>query len=247
MTAAARDALLSAEDNRRMFDGIARRYDLLNGLMSLGLHRAWRRKAVTALLAGGARDILDIGCGTGDVALAVLRRSPETRVTGIDLSPSMLEIAAAKTRSAGVAQRAVYQSGDAMALAFGPQSFDGIITAFCLRNVVDHARALAEMRRVLRPGGTLAILELTRPPAPLPALLHRLYTRRIIPVLGALLSRGQAYRYLAASIDNFPAPPAVTQALARAGFAQARHTPLTFGFVTLFTAVAPESPESPRA
>lgn len=242
MTTATRDALIPADENRRMFDGIAPRYDLLNGLMSLGLHRAWRRRAVAALLARGGRDFLDIGCGTGDVTLAVLRQAPACRLTGIDLSAPMLDLAVSKTRAAGLESRCSYQLGDATNLAFADRTFDGVVTAFCLRNVVDHAKALAEMRRVLRPGGTLAILELTKPSGGPAALAHRVYTRRVVPLLGALLSRGSAYRYLAASIDNFPPPLAVTDALTRAGFVDAVYRPLTGGFVTLFTAAAPAAP-----
>jgi demethylmenaquinone methyltransferase/2-methoxy-6-polyprenyl-1,4-benzoquinol methylase len=235
-----RDALLPADENRRLFDGIAPRYDLLNALLSLGLHRAWRRRAVSRLLARDGRDFLDIGCGTGEVSLAILRRAPAARVTGIDLSTPMLERAVAKTRAAGLDARAVYQVGDATALAFGDASFDGIVMAFCLRNVVDHARAFAEMRRVLRPGGTVAILELTRPTGRLPGLVHRLYTHHLVPALGALLSRGSAYRYLASSIDHFPASPAIVEGLTRSGFINARHDPITDGFVTLFSATVPE-------
>lgn len=228
------DALLPAEENRRMFDRIARRYDLLNGWMSFGLHRHWRRRAVDALLARGGRDFLDIGCGTGEVTLAALRRAPQARLTGIDLSEPMLAVARAKTQAAGYAARAVYRTGDATALAFADQSFDGIVMAFCLRNVVDHGRALAEMRRVLRPGGTLAILELTRPAGRVAGLAHRLHTRRVIPLLGALFSQGDAYRYLARSIDNFPPSPEIVQRLRQAGFAAAHDRPLTAGFVTLY-------------
>ncbi len=250
MTAAARDTLLPAAENRRMFDGIARRYDLLNALMSLGRHRSWRRRAVEALLAHGGREFLDIGCGTGDVALAVLRQSPEARVTGIDLSTAMLDIAEAKTRAAGLGGRVLYQAGDATAMTFPDRSFDGIVMAFCLRNIADRAAAFGEMRRVLRPGGTVAILELTKPAGRLAGLAHRLYTRRLVPLLGALLSRGSAYRYLADSIDHFPPPAAITAALAGAGFTQARHEPLTAGFVTLFSALAvgtePDPPSPSR-
>lgn len=234
------DALLPADENRRMFDGIAPRYDLLNALLSLGMHRVWRRRAVSRLLAGGGRDFLDIGCGTGDVSLAILRRAPAARVTGIDLSTPMLDRAVAKTRTAGLDARAVYQVGDATAMDFPDQSFDGIIMAFCLRNVEDHARAFAEMRRVLRPGGTVAILELTRPTGWLPGLVHRLYTLHLVPVLGSLFSRGSAYRYLGASIDHFPSSPVIVEGLTRAGFTQARHDPMTAGFVTLYSATVPE-------
>ena len=243
MTGPARDALIPAEENRRMFDRIARRYDLLNALMSLGLHRIWRRMAIETLdskgLARGSRNYLDIGCGTGDVTIAVLKKNPEARVTGIDLSTPMIEIAEQKTRDAGLNSRATYQVGDATALAFGENSFEGIISAFCLRNIEDRAKAFQEMRRVLRPGGVAVILELNKPAATLPRWVHSFHTRRIIPFLGSLLSQGSAYRYLADSIEHFPQPSVIVSEMTAAGFTQAGHIPLTGGFVTLFKAQAP--------
>ncbi len=234
MTNPERDTLISAGENRRMFDRIAPRYDLLNSLMSLGLHRYWRRKAVQHLLSGGGRDFLDIGCGTGDVALAILRQTPAARVTGIDPSTGMLALAVAKARRAGLADRVVYQDGDATTLPFPDASFDGIVCAFCLRNIADRRAALAEMRRVLRPGGTLSILELTAPRNRLLRGIHNLYTRRIIPLMGRVMSQKNAYQYLADSIDHFPPAPVIVEELIKAGFPGSGHQSLTGGFVTLF-------------
>lgn len=229
-----RDTLISAGENRRMFDRIAPRYDLLNSLMSLGLHRYWRGKAVRHLLSGGGRDFLDIGCGTGDVALAILRQSPAARVTGIDPSAGMLVLATAKARQAGLADRMVLQDGDATTLPFPDASFDGIVCAFCLRNIADRRAALVEMRRVLRPGGTLAILELTAPRNVLLKGIHNLYTRRIIPLMGWILSQKNAYQYLADSIDHFPPAPVIVEELVKAGFTGSPYQSLSGGFVTLF-------------
>jgi len=237
-----RDTLISARENRQMFDRIARRYDLLNALMSLGLHRVWRRIAVQSLLAKDGHDFLDIGCGTGDVAIAVLRKAPSARVTGIDVSGDMLARAVTKTRAAGLSDRIAYQEADATRLPFANASFDGIISAFCIRNIVDHAAALAEMRRVLRPGGTVALLELAAPRNPFLRLIHNTYTHHLIPLLGRLLSQRSAYQYLADSIDHFPPPPAIVASMGRSGLVQASCTSLTGGFVTLFTARAPGSP-----
>lgn len=234
MTAPERDTLISAGENQRMFDRIAPRYDLLNSLMSLGLHRYWRRIAVRHLLSAGGRDFLDIGCGTGDVALSILRQSPGARVTGIDPSSGMLALAVAKARRAGLADRVVYRNGDATALPFPDAAFDGIVCAFCLRNIADRRAALMEMRRVLRPGGTLAILELTAPRNGLLRGIHRLYTHGVIPLMGWILSQKSAYQYLADSIDHFPPAPVVGEELVKAGFTGAEHRPLTGGFVTLF-------------
>jgi demethylmenaquinone methyltransferase/2-methoxy-6-polyprenyl-1,4-benzoquinol methylase len=229
-----RDTLISAVENREMFDHIAPRYDLLNSLMSLGLHRYWRRIAVQHLLSEGGRDFLDIGCGTGDVALAIPRQEPAARVTGIDPSAGMLALATAKARQAGLADRVILKVGDATTLPFADASFDGIVCAFCLRNIADRRAALAEMRRVLRPGGTLAILELTAPRNPLLKGIHNLYTRRIIPLMGRIMSQQNAYQYLADSIDHFPPAPVIVDELVKAGFTGSDHRSLTGGFVTLF-------------
>ena len=243
MTSPIGDALIPSDENRRMFDRIARRYDLLNGLMSLGMHRIWRRQAVKSLCAKGfARGqpkFLDIGCGTGDLAIAVLHKEASAQVTGIDLSVPMIEIADRKTRMAGLQSRATYLTGNATALAFGDHFFEGIVSAFCLRNINHRSKAFSEMLRVLRPGGTVVILELTKPAAILPRLLHQFYTRRVIPLLGALLSQGSAYRYLADSIEHFPPPNTIVSEMSNAGFTQARFIPLTGGFVSLFTAQSP--------
>lgn len=234
-----RDSLMDPGDNRRMFDQIAPRYDLLNRLLSLGLDRGWRRRAIDALSSQGEARFLDIGCGTGDVTLDLLRRNPAATVTGIDLSQPMLDLAGAKARRVGLHARATFQTGDATALPFGPEIFDGIVCAFCLRNIAHHAAAIGEMLRVLRPGGRLAILELTAPAGRLMRPVHWLYTRRIVPLLGWCLSLGSAYRYLAESIDHFPSAPRVVESLRQAGFESEEHRPLSGGVVTLFTACKP--------
>ena len=239
MTEVVRDTLISAGENRRMFDQIARRYDLMNAVMSLGLHRHWRNRAVRYLLSGDGHDFLDIGCGTGDVSLTLAKRTPSAHITGLDPSLEMLAIATSKTRKAGLGERIAYQAGDATALSFGNASFDGIVCAFCLRNITDRATALQEMRRVLRPGGTLAILELTAPRSPFLKTVHTIHTRRIIPLMGRLVSHGDAYQYLADSIDHFPPAACIVDELTQAGFTTAQRESLAGGFVTLFTNSAP--------
>lgn len=243
MTGTARDTLISAQENRQMFDRIAPRYDLLNGLMSLGLHRYWRRRAVHSLLLNHGHEFLDIGCGTGDVAIAVLRKAPTTRVTGIDVSSDMLARAAAKTLKTGLSDRITYQQADATKLPFADASFDGIISAFCIRNITDHAAALVEMRRILRPGGTVSILELAAPRNPFLRLIHNTYTHHLIPLMGKLLSQRSAYQYLADSIDHFPPPDAIVAAMTRCGLTGATSISLSGGFVTLYTArISSEGP-----
>ena len=233
-----RDALMSPDDDgspraiRRMFNAIARRYDRANHLMSLGLDRGWRRKAVEALAPQGGGRYLDVGCGTGDVALEILRRCPGASVVGIDAALGMLKVAAAKLEGAG---SAALQAGDATALAFRDGAFEGVISAFCIRNVADRAMAFAEMRRVLVPGGRVVILELTLPTSPLLRFGHWLYNRTVVPVVGRLLTRAKSpFRYLVNSVRDFPRAEAVLSIMAEAGLRQARHLPLTGGTATLF-------------
>lgn len=216
-----------------MFAQIARRYDLLNDLLSLRQARRWRRKAVEILAPQNDHRYLDAGCGTGDVALELLRQAPGATVVGIDPVQAMLDLAVAKAARAG---RAIFQPGDVTDLKFADCSFAGVITAFCFRNVADRRRALAEIKRVLAPGGRLVILELTVPSGPLLRYGHRCYSR-FVPLLGRMFSRGSAYRYLVDSIQNFPRPPEIVALLDQAGFRQARHKPLTGGAVTIFSAV----------
>jgi len=240
MTAPDRDTLMAQQDNRRMFDQIAPRYDLLNRLMSLGMDRYWRRRAIQALLPGDAPGhVLDIGCGTGDVSLDLLHRNAGVTVTGIDLSEAMLARAVAKAERAGLAARVSFQVGDATALAFEPETFDGIVCAFCFRNIAYRALALGEMRRVLRPGGRLVILELTVPAGRLMRMAHGLYAGGLVPLLGRCLSLGSAYRYLAQSIVHFPRPPQVLETIRQAGFGNVEWLPLSGGVVSIFAGTKP--------
>lgn len=236
-----------ADRNRRMFDGIAPRYDLLNRLLSGGLDRRWRRRAVDALLAsipGATPDLrlLDVGCGTADLCLEMARLRPQARLVGIDHSPQMLALGAEKLRRAGRLDQVTLREGSAYALPCDRAGFDGVITAFCYRNLHQRPLFLAEARRVLRPARPLAILELTRPSSPTLRLLHRAYNAVAVPLLGGLLSRGAAYRYLVRSIDAFPTPGEVLDGLAAAGFRNPHCRPLTGGIATLFLAETPSAP-----
>lgn len=226
--------LQTAGENRRMFDGISPRYDLMNAILSLGLDRRWRRLAVETLKPVGGERYLDAGCGTGDLCLAVARSAPAASVTGMDVSPRMLEIAAAKARRAEVGERVQLGEGDVTAMAFGDASFHGVVSAFCIRNVTDRLRAFREMRRVLKPRGRAVILELTRPRSALVRFGHRLYGHTVVPLVAALLSDAGAYRYLTQSIDLFPEPGRLADLMGEAGFARVTHRPLSSGVVTLF-------------
>ena len=229
-----------------MFDRIAGRYDLLNRVISLGLDRRWRRRAVTAVAASGGR-VLDVATGTGDVALEIARQAPGATVVGLDPSPRMLERAAAKVAAAGLASRVELTPGRAEALPFGDDAFDAAIIAWGIRNVSDRAASLSEMARVVRAGGRVAILEGTEPRSHPLAPFSRLYLRQVVPRLGAWLSQERAYRYLQTSIEAFPAPPEFAELMAACGLEVLEIRPLTFGVCCLFVGrPAEEGGESDR-
>ncbi|HDZ20965.1 hypothetical protein LCGC14_0253910 [marine sediment metagenome] len=237
---AQRDSLLSANDNRRMFDRIARRYDLMNHLLSLGLDRRWRKKAVAMLAPREGGRYLDIGCGTGDVAMEVLRQGPGSHVIGIDPAAEMLAIAERKAERAEAGEGVTFQAGDATELALADGTFDGVISAFCVRNITHRARAFEQMRRVLVPGGMAVILELTVPGSRFVRFGHGLFLRCFVPLAGRLIAGGgTAYRYLADSISDFTEPAEIGRMMDDAGFIETRQIALQGGVVTIFVGRSP--------
>ena len=225
------------ENIRKMFDGIAGGYDHFNHTMSLGIDRGWRRKAIRfAVDPQRPCRILDVACGTGDFTIALARAAvPGSHVTGIDLSEGMLALLPPKAGKAGVADRIDAKCGDCAALPFGDASFDAV--AFGVRNFEDRAVCLKEMRRVLRPGGSLVILELSVPRNPLVRAGYRLYLEHLMPLAGKRISGDiSAYRYLASSVEHFPLPEAFLPELAACGFSRVRHRALSLGICRLYTA-----------
>jgi demethylmenaquinone methyltransferase / 2-methoxy-6-polyprenyl-1,4-benzoquinol methylase len=218
-----------------MFDAIAPRYDLLNRLLSLGIDQRWRRLLVEKLaLRPGAR-VLDHATGTADLALLIARSQPEIQVVGVDPSTEMLRVGRVKVEAAGLGSRVSLQTGSAEDLsAFEPGSFDGVSMAFGIRNVPDRARALREMARVTRPGGRIAILELSEPPGGLMGALARLHVHQIVPWVGALLSGAREYRYLQRSIAAFPPAETFAGMMAESGIVVQSVLPLTFGVCHLY-------------
>lgn len=200
---------MSAPDTARggsgaMFDNIAPRYDLLNRLMSLGVDQSWRRRTVEALELSQCRRVLDLATGTADLAIQVARTAPAVEVVGLDPSARMLEIGRDKVCDAGLDHRVELVQGNAEQLPFEDAAFDGVCMAFGIRNVPDRARALSEMGRVTRPGGRIAILELSEPRGGALAPLARFHVHTVVPWLGSLLSGSREYRYLQQSIAAFP-------------------------------------------
>jgi demethylmenaquinone methyltransferase / 2-methoxy-6-polyprenyl-1,4-benzoquinol methylase len=218
---------LAPGEVQRLFDRIAPVYDAMNRVMTAGLDRSWRRLAVEAVVQPGDR-VLDACCGTGDLAVGAERDGGV--VTGLDFSPRMLE--RARRKSATV----TWVEGDLLALPFEDGSFDAATVGFGVRNVADLGRALAELRRVLRPGGRLAILEITRPRGILRPFFS-LWFDRVVPLLGKVLPGGSAYTYLPASVRRFPGAEELVAVLEAQGFEQVRFRLLGGTIVALHTGV----------
>jgi len=217
-----------------MFARIAGRYDLLNHLLSGNTDRRWRRqvaKRLGAALAPDAR-VLDIACGTGDLALAVLEAAPGARVVGVDFCRPMLELAARKAGRVG--RRVPFVEGDALRLPFADEAFDGVTIGFGLRNLASVEEGLREIRRVLVPGGAAAILEFSRPVVPGFRALFQFYFSRLLPAVGGLLSGSRsAYEYLPDSVRNFPDQERLAALMREAGFEQVSFENLTGGIAAL--------------
>jgi demethylmenaquinone methyltransferase / 2-methoxy-6-polyprenyl-1,4-benzoquinol methylase len=219
---------LAPDAVRTMFDRIAPVYDPMNRAMTAGLDRRWRRETARAAVSPGDR-VLDACCGTGDLAIACLAEGGE--VTGLDFSERMLERARAKS------DQVEWMQGDALALPFEDGSFDAATVGFGVRNLEDLDRGLAELRRVLRPGGRLAILEITQPHGLLRPF-YKLWFDGLVPLAGKLLPGGSAYTYLPASVRRFPAAKEFAQMVEASGFEQVRHRLFAGGIVALHTGVA---------
>jgi demethylmenaquinone methyltransferase / 2-methoxy-6-polyprenyl-1,4-benzoquinol methylase len=202
---------LAPDAVRTMFDRIAPVYDLMNRVMTAGLDLRWRRLAAVSVVRHGDR-VLDAACGTGDLALADLRAGAAA-VTGVDFSEGMLERARRK------APELEWVHGDLLALPFADATFDAATVGFGVRNVADLELALRELRRVLSPGGRLAILEITRPRGPLRPFFS-LWFDRLVPLVGRLLPGGGAYAYLPASVKRFPGAEELAALLREVGFAE---------------------------
>ena len=205
-----------------MFDRIAPRYELVNRVMTLGLDAGWRRRAVRELhLEPGAR-VVDVGCGTGDLCRVLGRAG--LRAVGVDMAAGML----ARAHTSAPLVRA-----DALQLPLADASVDGAISGFALRNVVDIAACFREAARVIRPGGRVVFLEVSEPPSPLVRRAHAVYFRRVVPMVGGLLSDRRAYQYLPASTAYLPSPDELLRLLTDAGFARCRRVQLGAGAAQL--------------
>lgn len=219
---------------RSMFGRVAHRYDLANHLLSANIDRYWRRRTVVRvrdILRRPDARVLDLACGTGDLLIA-LERDAGRRLIGSDFCHPMLT--GARTKLARKRLRSALIESDALALPFADATLDLITIAFGYRNLADYRAGLTEMRRVLRPGGALAILEFTRPPNQAFAALYNWYSRRILPAIGGAVSGArEAYEYLPDSVRKFPGAPGLAELMRDAGFAQVEWEYLTCGIVAL--------------
>ena len=222
-----------------MFDAIAPRYDLLNHLLSAGIDRRWRARAIASLRLTGRETLVDVCTGTGDVALEARRRTAgAARVLGIDFAGAMLALGLRKVRAAGEERRIAMVRGDAMRIPARDGSADAATVAFGIRNVQQPEVACVEMARVLKPGGRLAILEFGVPKIPGVSAFYLWYFRRVLPLVGRMISgHTGAYSYLPASVGTFPPPARFMEILRESGFSDVQATPLTLGIVYLYTAV----------
>ena len=222
------------EKIQQMFGAIAPRYDFLNRLLSFGIDRRWRTKAVRLLKYREGSRILDVATGTGDVALEIARRTPESvRITGADFCKEMVDLGAVKVAASPYADRIDLKVAPCEDLPFANETFDSITIAFGIRNVVDRKLGMAEMWRVLRPGGRMIILEFSTPNSPLFRQLYYFYFRQLLPIVGGLFSRYNAYKYLPESVLEFPSQEEFSRMIAEAGFGKIHLHELTFGIATI--------------
>jgi len=223
-----------------MFDQISHRYDLLNHILSVNIDKAWRRRAVRMLKAIQPKTILDIATGTADFALAAEKLKPE-KITGIDLSEGMLKIGRQKVEKKGLSHLIELRKADSEALPFDNQSFDAAIVGFGVRNFENLEQGLAEIFRVLRPGGVFVVLEFSLPKSKVFRELYFFYFLKVLPWLGRLVSKdNRAYTYLPESVREFPDGEDFARILEKAGFEKCRWVPQTFGIATIYEAQKPK-------
>ena len=223
---------------RKMFDNIAGSYDSLNHIMSLDADKSWRKTMLGKLgegVDGRPLKVLDLACGTGDSSIAIAQGLPAATVTGLDLSEGMLEVMKEKVGRADLGNRITAVRGDGECLPFADGTFDRVSIAFGIRNFQNREQGLAEMLRVLRPGGRLVVLELSLPEQKVLRALFKCYFLHILPFIGGLISGNRgAYRYLPESVLRFPPKDIFLNMLTSAGFVNVGHKALTFGICRMY-------------
>jgi len=228
---------LEAGEVRDMFDRVARFYDLLNTVMSAGLHHRWRERAVDLAGVSPGDRVLDVATGTGDLAIALERRvAPGGEIVGSDFSEEMLARARRKNHSP---QTLSFEWGDALDLSYPDGSFDAATVGFAARNFADLAAGLREMRRVVRPGGRVVVLEFTTPTRLPLSAFYKVWFDRVVPLLGRFSNDPDAYTYLPNSVKRFPGPKALAVEMERAGLCEIRYLLTAGGIVAIHAATVP--------
>lgn len=218
-----------------LFDSIASTYDRFNHLLSLNIDKRWRRRAVRQLRP--ADHLLDVAVGTADLAIEVIRQNKACRVTGIDISTGMMDIGAQKISQAGMSQSITLLEASALEMPFADNTFSAVTCAYGVRNFSNLDQGLAEMFRVMKPGGQLLILEFSYPQNVIIRRCYNLFFTHLMPLVGKAVSRNSgAYLYFRQSVKNFIWGEAMAQRLAAAGFAQVSYRPMTLGITTLYMA-----------
>jgi demethylmenaquinone methyltransferase / 2-methoxy-6-polyprenyl-1,4-benzoquinol methylase len=227
------------EQVAKMFDNISHRYDFLNHFLSLGIDKAWRRKAIGSLKSSAPRVILDVATGTGDFAIQALTLNPD-KVFGIDISEGMLEVGRKKLRERNLTGKIELQKGDSENLPFEENKFDAVTVAFGVRNFENLEKGLREIFRVLKPGGKLIVLEFSRPKAFPMKQGYSVYFKFVLPKIGRFVSSDKAaYTYLPESVEAFPDGANFLRILETVGFNETRCTELTFGISSIYSATKP--------
>ncbi|MGB5105696.1 MAG: bifunctional demethylmenaquinone methyltransferase/2-methoxy-6-polyprenyl-1,4-benzoquinol methylase UbiE [Candidatus Zixiibacteriota bacterium] len=224
----------------QMFDRISHRYDLLNRILSLGLDIHWRNSAIEELEDERHERVLDLACGTGDVAIAAARANKHRRVVAVDMASQMLTIAQSKIERAGLRERIQLTRGDGMSVPAGDSSFDAASIAFGIRNMPDTLACLREMLRVIRSGGTVVLLEFSLPANTILRKIHLMYLRWVLPVIGKVLSGDNyAYSYLNKTIETYPYGEQFCALMTQTGFVAVKARSLSMGIVTIYTGIKP--------
>jgi demethylmenaquinone methyltransferase/2-methoxy-6-polyprenyl-1,4-benzoquinol methylase len=220
-----------------MFDRVAARYDVLNSVMTAGLHHRWRERAADRAALEPGDSALDVCCGTGDLALELASRvAPDGRVVGCDFSEPMLDLAREKA-AAAAASAVRFEWADVLRLPYDADRFDAVTVGFGVRNLADLDRGLREMARVLRPGGRLVILEITQPRRPPLSTFYSLWFDRIVPEIGNLSGDPEAYAYLPESVRSFPDPHGLATKMDFAGLERIHYTVLAGGIIAIHSGV----------
>lgn len=234
-----KDSLLSKKEQvAGMFDNIAIRYDFLNRFLSAGIDISWRKKAIQQLKKNNPKQILDVATGTADVAIMMTKILEADKITGIDISNGMLEVGRAKISKLMLSKKIELYNGDSEAINFNDNSFDAVTVAFGVRNFQNLEKGLTEIRRVLKPGGKLVVLEFSQPKLPIIKPIYQFYMKFITPVAGKLFSKNKnAYQYLDASIKKFPEGNSFLAVLSKTGYHQTYSKSLSFGICSIYCGI----------